>query len=51
MDFTYNTYKQYLKAYTYLIRVSEPFSYLRESWVIRVDNPDDEVIKRLNGFK
>ena len=51
MDFTYNSYKKYLEAYTYLIRVLEDFSYVRDDLLITVEAPDEEIIATLNGFK
>jgi len=50
MKFQYKTYKQYLEAYTYLIRVLEPFSYTRDINLIEVNTPDEEIITTLHGF-
>lgn len=51
MDFTYNTYEQYLEAYTYLIRVLENFTYIRSEFTINVINPDEELIATMESFK
>jgi len=50
MDFKYSSHKKYLEAYKYLLRVSEPFSYIRTDLLITVETPDDELIKRLQGY-
>jgi len=51
MDFTYSSYEKYVEAYSYLLRVLEDFSYIRHERLITVENPDEEVIATLNGFK
>ena len=51
MDFTYNSYEKYVQAYSYLLTVLEDFSYIRDDKLITVENPDEEIIATLNGFK